>query len=322
MRVLVTGSAGFIGFHTSLFLLKKGIEVYGLDNINDYYDRSLKKARLSILEKMDNFSFYKNDLEEIDKIDKIVGENNITHIINLAAQAGVRYSLKNPHAYVKSNLAGFVNILEVSRKHKIKKLVFASSSSIYGDNTKYPSSEGDKTDSPISLYGATKKSNELMAYSYFKLYRLESIGLRFFSVYGPWGRPDMAMFLFTKAILNNEKIDVYNFGKMKRDFTYIDDIVSGIYNSLDVKKEFDIYNLGNNETVQLMDLINLIEDNLGKKADINLMPMQKGDIESSCADIEKGKLDLNYNPKTSIEMGVENFINWYKTYYRIEIWIH
>jgi len=319
MRVLVTGSAGFIGFHTSLFLLKKGIEVYGLDNINDYYDRSLKKARLSILEKMDNFSFYKNDLEEIDKIDKIVGENNITHIINLAAQAGVRYSLKNPHAYVKSNLAGFVNILEVSRKHKIKKLVFASSSSIYGDNTKYPSSEGDKTDSPISLYGATKKSNELMAYSYFKLYRLESIGLRFFSVYGPWGRPDMAMFLFTKAILNNEKIDVYNFGKMKRDFTYIDDIVSGIYNSLDVKKEFDIYNLGNNETVQLMDLINLIEDNLGKKADINLMPMQKGDIESSCADIEKGKLDLNYNPKTSIEMGVENFINWYKTYYRIEI---
>ena len=319
MRVLVTGSAGFIGFHTSLFLLKKGIEVYGLDNINDYYDRSLKKARLSILEKMDNFSFYKNDLEEIDKIDKIVGENNITHIINLAAQAGVRYSLKNPHAYVKSNLAGFVNILEVSRKHKIKKLVFASSSSIYGDNTKYPSSEGDKTDSPISLYGATKKSNELMAYSYFKLYRLESIGLRFFSVYGPWGRPDMAMFLFTKAILNNEKIDVYNFGKMKRDFTYIDDIVSGIYNSLDVKKEFDIYNLGNNETVQLMDLINLIEDNLGKKADINLMPMQKGDIESSCADIEKGKLDLNYNPKTSIEMGVENFINWYKTYYRIKL---
>ena len=319
MNILVTGSAGFIGFHTSLFLLNKNMKVCGIDNLNNYYDTQLKKDRLDILKKFENFSFVKCDLTDMDTIDILMKENHITHIINLAAQAGVRYSLENPHAYVNSNLAGFVNILELARKYKVKKLVYASSSSVYGDNTDSPSCENHVTDSQISLYGATKKSNELMAYSYFKLFKLESIGLRFFSVYGPWGRPDMALFLFTDAILKNKKIDVFNFGKMQRDFTYIDDIVSGIYHSLSLEKEIDIYNLGNNKTVELMYLIETIEKNIGKKAEINFLPMQKGDIQKSCADIEKAKSDLLYSPSTSIEDGVENFINWYKQYYRIKI---
>jgi len=319
MNILVTGSAGFIGFHTSLFLLNKKIKVCGIDNLNNYYDTQLKKDRLNILKKFENFSFIKCDLTDIDTIDRLMEENHITHIINLAAQAGVRYSLKNPHAYVNSNLVGFVNILELARKYKVKKLVYASSSSVYGDNTASPSLESHITDTQISLYGATKKSNELMAYSYFKLFKLESVGLRFFSVYGPWGRPDMALFLFTEAIVKNEKINVFNFGKMQRDFTYIDDIVSGIYHSLSLKKETGIYNLGNNKTVELMYLIETIENNIGKKAEINFLPMQKGDIQKSCADIEKAKSDLFYSPSTSIEDGVENFINWYKQYYRIKI---
>tara|TARA_B110000008_G_scaffold274029_1_gene309208 strand:- start:522 stop:1496 length:975 start_codon:yes stop_codon:yes gene_type:complete len=319
MNILVTGSAGFIGFHTSLFLLNKNMKVCGIDNLNNYYDTQLKKDRLNILKKFENFSFVKCDLTDMDTIDRLMEENHITHIINLAAQAGVRYSLENPHAYVNSNLVGFVNILELARKYKVKKLIYASSSSVYGDNTASPSSENHVTDTQISLYGATKKSNELMAYSYFKLFKLESVGLRFFSVYGPWGRPDMALFLFTDAILKNKKINVFNFGKMQRDFTYIDDIVSGIYHSLSLEKEIGIYNLGNNKTVELMYLIETIEKNIGKKAEINFLPMQKGDIQKSCADIEKAKSDLLYSPNTSIEHGVENFINWYKQYYRIKI---
>jgi len=319
MKILLTGAAGFIGFHTSLFLLKKNIHVFGVDNINDYYDVELKKRRLEILNRYENFHFLKANLEDLDKIELVFKNNEITHVINLAAQAGVRYSLTNPQAYISSNIEGFVNILELSHKYKIKKLVYASSSSVYGDSKKMPSSENDKTDSQISLYGATKKSNELMAHAYFKLYGLESVGLRFFSVYGPWGRPDMALFLFTDAIVKDRPINVFNKGEMQRDFTYIDDIVLGIHNSLSLIKPFDIYNLGNNETVELLHLINLIEKNLGKTAEMKLLPMQKGDIQKSFADIDKALKDLNYKPSVSIEKGVKEFINWYKEFYEVKL---
>ena len=319
MKILLTGTAGFIGFHTSLFLLKKNIHVFGVDNINDYYDVELKKRRLEILNSYENFHFLKANLEDVDKIELVFKNNEITHVINLAAQAGVRYSLTNPQAYISSNIEGFVNILELSHKYKIKKLVYASSSSVYGDSKKMPSSENDKTDSQISLYGATKKSNELMAHAYFKLYGLESVGLRFFSVYGPWGRPDMALFLFTDAIVKDRPINVFNKGQMQRDFTYIDDIVLGIHNSLSLIKPFDIYNLGNNETVELLHLINLIEKNLGKTAEMKLLPMQKGDIQKSFADIDKASNDLNYKPSVSIERGVKEFIDWYKKFYEVKL---
>ncbi len=319
MNILLTGAAGFIGFHTSLFLLKKNMTVFGIDNLNDYYDVELKKARLEILNKYENFHFLKANLEDKDRIEKIFLNNEITHVINLAAQAGVRYSLKNPQAYISSNIEGFVNILELSHKYKIEKLVYASSSSVYGDSKKIPSSENDKTDSQISLYGATKKSNELMAHAYFKLYGLESVGLRFFSVYGPWGRPDMALFLFTDAISNDKPINVFNNGKMQRDFTFIDDIVLGIHNSLSLIKPFGIYNLGNNKTVELLHLINLVEENLGKRAEMKMLPMQKGDIQKSFADIDKAIDDLNYKPLVSIEQGVREFINWYKKFYEVKI---
>jgi len=319
MKILLTGAAGFIGFHTSLFLLKKNIHVFGVDNMNDYYDVELKKRRLEILNSYENFNFLKANLEDVDKIELVFKNNEITHVINLAAQAGVRYSLTNPQAYISSNIEGFVNILELSHKYKIKKLVYASSSSVYGDSKKMPSSENDKTDSQISLYGATKKSNELMAHAYFKLYGLESVGLRFFSVYGPWGRPDMALFLFTDAIVKDRPINVFNKGEMQRDFTYIDDIVLGIHNSLSLIKPFDIYNLGNNETVELLHLINLIEKNLGKTAEMKLLPMQKGDIQKSFADIDKALKDLNYKPSVSIEKGVKEFINWYKEFYEVKL---
>ena len=287
--------------------------------MNDYYDVELKKRRLEILNSYENFNFLKANLEDVDKIELVFKNNEITHVINLAAQAGVRYSLTNPQAYISSNIEGFVNILELSHKYKIKKLVYASSSSVYGDSKKMPSSENDKTDSQISLYGATKKSNELMAHAYFKLYGLESVGLRFFSVYGPWGRPDMALFLFTDAIVKDRPINVFNKGEMQRDFTYIDDIVLGIHNSLSLIKPFDIYNLGNNETVELLHLINLIEKNLGKTAEMKLLPMQKGDIQKSFADIDKALKDLNYKPSVSIEKGVKEFINWYKEFYEVKL---
>ncbi len=274
---------------------------------------------MEILNRYENFHFLKANLEDLDKIELVFKNNEITHVINLAAQAGVRYSLTNPQAYISSNIEGFVNILELSHKYKIKKLVYASSSSVYGDSKKMPSSENDKTDSQISLYGATKKSNELMAHAYFKLYGLESVGLRFFSVYGPWGRPDMALFLFTDAIVKDRPINVFNKGEMQRDFTYIDDIVLGIHNSLSLIKPFDIYNLGNNETVELLHLINLIEKNLGKTAEMKLLPMQKGDIQKSFADIDKALKDLNYKPSVSIEKGVKEFINWYKEFYEVKL---
>lgn len=318
MKVLVTGCAGFIGFHLSKNLLDRGISVVGVDSLNDYYDVNLKKDRLKVLEAYQSFKIYKLDIAHKEFSKKISSEN-FTSVIHLAAQAGVRYSLTNPQAYISSNVEGFVNILELSKKYKIYKLIYASSSSVYGDNKKIPSSEIDKTDSQISLYGATKKSNELMAHAYYKLYGLESVGLRFFSVYGPWGRPDMALFLFTDAIVNDRPINVFNGGKMQRDFTYIDDIVSGIYNSLHLINPLEIYNLGNNKTVELLHLISLIEKNLSKNAEMKMLPMQKGDIQKSFADIDKASKDLNYKPAVSIDQGVKAFIEWYKEYYKVKL---
>jgi len=332
MKYLITGAAGFIGFHLSKRLLGQGNSVVGLDNLNEYYDVNLKKARLNELKDDPGFTFHKLDLVDRKGIEKLFSENNFDYVVNLAAQAGVRYSLENPHAYVDSNIVGFLNILEGCRHNDIKHLVFASSSSVYGANTMMPFSVHHNVDHPVSLYAATKKSNELMAHSYASLYKLPCTGLRFFTVYGPLGRPDMALFLFTKAILENRPIDVFNLGKMKRDFTYIDDIVEGVIRVTDNIPEpdtgwnsdnpdpatsyapYSIYNIGNNNPIELMKFIEVLEGCLGKKAEKNLLPMQPGDVHETCADVDD-LINIGFKPSTPIEKGIKKFVEWYMSYY-------
>ncbi len=318
-KYLITGSAGFIGFHVSKKLLDRGDIVIGVDNLNDYYDPKLKEDRLNILKKYEYFTFYKVDISDYDSLKEIFEKHKIDKVFNPAAQAGVRYSLENPFAYEKSNILGFLNILELCVKYEIKNLVYASSSSVYGNNKKIPFSENDNVDHPISLYAATKKSNELMAHVYHHLYGLKTTGLRYFTVYGPWGRPDMALFKFTKNIIERKPIDVYNYGKMKRDFTYIDDIVDGTISALDKDYDYEIFNLGNNKTVELNYFIEVIEKELNKKAIKNLMPIQPGDVPETFADIEKAKKMLRYDPKTKIEEGIKQFIKWYREYYDVQL---
>jgi UDP-glucuronate 4-epimerase len=334
MKFLITGAAGFIGFHTSQYLLDRGDTVIGVDNINDYYDPSLKEARLSQLKDNDRFTFYKIDIIDKDAVNTIFETESPEHIIHLAAQAGVRYSIENPYAYIDSNITGFMNILEACRHNPIKHLVFASSSSVYGSNTNMPFSVNDNVDHPLSIYAATKKSNELMAHTYSNLFDIPVSGLRFFTVYGPWGRPDMALFIFTRKILNGEAIDVFNEGKHKRDFTYIDDIVEGVVRVSDnvatsnpewnsdkpdpatSKAPYRLYNIGNNSPVELMYFIEQIEKNLNKKADKNYLPLQAGDVPATYANVDALINYVGYSPSTSIESGIENFIKWYKDYYK------
>jgi len=312
---LVTGAAGFIGFHVSRALLQRGDRVLGLDNLNDYYDVSLKEARLRLLQDNENFTFYKEDLANREGLTKIFGQNRIQVVCNMAAQAGVRYSLENPFAYQRSNLEGFLNIIHLSQEHKVENFVYASSSSVYGSNKKVPFSVQDRVDNPISLYAATKKANELVAHTYSHLYSLPCSGLRLFTVYGPWGRPDMALFIFTKAITKKQPIEVYNFGKMRRDFTYIDDIVQGVLASMDRPVPYAIYNLGNSRAVDLLYFIECIEKELGKKAEKKMLPMQPGDVVETYADISESERDLGFQPTTRIEEGIASFISWYRSYY-------
>ena len=312
---LVTGAAGFIGFHVSRALLARGDRVLGLDNLNDYYDVSLKEARLRLLEDNNNFTFYKEDLANREGLTKIFRQNSIQVVCNMAAQAGVRYSLENPFAYQRSNLEGFLNIIHLSQEHKVENFVYASSSSVYGSNKKVPFSVQDRVDNPISLYAATKKANELVAHTYSHLYSLPCSGLRLFTVYGPWGRPDMALFIFTKAITKNQPIKVYNFGKMRRDFTYIDDIAQGVLASMDRPVSYAIYNLGNSRAVDLLYFIECIEKELGKKAKKKMLPMQPGDVVETYADITESEQDLGFQPTIRIEEGIASFISWYRSYY-------
>ena len=316
-KILVTGTAGFIGFHFSKSLLVDGHEVLGIDNINDYYDPRLKQARLDELQPFQNFSFEKIDITNMEGLTNIIKSFQPIKVVHLAAQAGVRYSIENPYAYLDANLTGFLNILELCRHNRVEGLIYASSSSIYGANTKIPFSVEDQTDRPIALYGATKKANELMANSYSHLYGLHMTGLRFFTVYGPWGRPDMAMYIFTDKILKGKSIPVYNHGNMKRDFTYIDDIIAGIRAAVDANYKCEVFNLGNNKSEKLMDMIGFIENNLGIKAKIDFLPMQPGDVPESFADIEKSIDMLNYKPTINIDKGIPLFIDWYKDYYNI-----
>ncbi len=340
MKVLVTGAAGFIGFHVTRKLLKNGHEVVGIDNINDYYDIELKYARLqelgipkeeaSIFNKESigalfskSFKFVRLSLEEREILPALFKRECFDVVCHLAAQAGVRYSLENPEAYIDSNIVGFLNILECCRHHNIQHLIYASSSSVYGSNKKIPFETSDNVDHPISLYAATKKSNELMAHTYSHLYNLTTTGLRFFTVYGPWGRPDMAMFLFADAILNNRPIDVFNNGNMERDFTYIDDIVEGVVRIVENRKEkklpaYKIYNIGNNDSVKLMDFIQALEKQLGRVAKKNMLPMQPGDVEKTWANVEGLINDYRYRPNTPIEQGITSFVSWYRKYYRID----
>jgi UDP-glucuronate 4-epimerase len=327
MKVLVTGAAGFIGFHLTLALLDRNDEVIGIDNLNDYYDPALKQLRLGEISKHPNvssFEFIKADISDRTLMGQLFAEHSFDVVVNLAAQAGVRYSLENPHAYVDSNLVGFVNILEGCRHSKVKHLVYASSSSVYGMNVKQPFSTNDRVDYPISLYAATKKSNELMAHSYSHLYNIPTTGLRFFTVYGPFGRPDMAYYKFTKAILNGDTIDVYNNGDMKRDFTYIDDIVEGVVRVIDkipalhenkyttAKPPYRLYNIGNNNPVTLRDFISVIEDACGVKANENLLPMQPGDVPLTYAKVDELIDEVGFKPSADIKIGINNFVNWYK----------
>ncbi len=333
-KVMVTGVAGFIGFHLTQRLLKDGCHVTGIDNLNTYYDVRLKEARLELLKGQGNFTFFKMDLCDREDFNKNLQDSSFDVVVNLAAQAGVRYSLENPHAYVDANLAGFVNVLEYCRHNGVKHLVFASSSSVYGANTKMPFSVHHNIDHPVSLYAATKKANELMAHTYSHLYGLLCTGLRFFTVYGPWGRPDMALFLFTRAIMEGKPIKVFNHGKMQRDFTYIDDIVEGVARVMGKLPEPDpdwsgdnpdpgtsytgykIYNIGNNNPVQLMEFIETIEKVLGKKAKKEFMDLQPGDVPATYADIDDLINDVGFKPATPLEEGIKSFISWYKEYYK------
>lgn len=334
-NVLITGAAGFIGFHLSQKLINKGYVVTGIDNLNDYYDVSLKYARLDILTQLPGFTFQKMELTDEQAINQLFATNSFSSVVNLAAQAGVRYSLVNPHAYLQSNLHGFLNILEACRHNKTAHLIYASSSSVYGANKKMPFSVHHNVDHPISLYAASKKANELMAHTYSALYNLPTTGLRFFTVYGPFGRPDMALFLFTKAILEGKPIDVYNHGRMKRDFTYVDDIVEAIARLVPRAPEPDktwsglapdpsssfapyrVYNIGNNKPVELLKFIEVIEQKTGKKAIKNFMPIQEGDVPETYADVDDLMRDVGFKPSTPIETGVENFVDWYRGYYKI-----
>ncbi|MCC5643046.1 NAD-dependent epimerase [Nostoc sp. CHAB 5824] len=324
--ILITGVAGFIGFSLCEKLLSKGDTVVGLDNLNDYYDVKLKCDRLQQLRENENFSFYKLNLADREGIAKLFRDHQFHIVVNLAAQAGVRYSIKNPHAYTDSNLSGFINILEGCRHSQVKHLVFASSSSVYGANTKIPFSVNDNVDRPISLYAATKKANELMAYTYSHLYCLPATGLRFFTVYGPWGRPDMAYYCFTKSILAGEPINVFNYGKMQRDFTYIEDIIEGVVRvinkiptpDLDAGiPPYKIYNIGNNQPVELLHFIEVLESHLGKKVQKNFLPMQPGDVPITYADVDDLVRDVGFRPSTPIEVGLEKFTSWFKSYYGI-----
>lgn len=315
--ILVTGSAGFIGFSLSKKLLEDGRTVVGIDNLNKYYDVNLKKARLEILKSFDNFSFYKEDIQNLDALKDIFKQHQIDIICNLAAQAGVRYSLEDPFSYQKSNLEGFLNLLELAREYHISNFVYASSSSVYGSNKKVPFSVDDRVDNPISLYAATKKANELIAHAYSHLFNIPCTGLRYFTVYGPWGRPDMALFLFTDAILNNRPINVYNYGDMKRDFTYIDDIVAGTIAAIDRPAHYDVFNLGNSKTEQLMKLIQILEGELGLEAKKNMMAMQPGDVKQTSADIQKTRELLGFDPKTTLEEGIKKFVEWYRDFYKL-----
>jgi len=335
MTILVTGSSGFIGSMLSLKLLERGDKVIGVDNHNDYYDPKIKEARLKRLTKYSNYKHYKIDLSDQKNLEDVFKVHKPQKVVNLAAQAGVRYSIENPLAYINSNIVGFAHILENCRHHKVEHLVYASTSSVYGSNTKMPFSEHDSANHPLSVYAATKKSNELMAHTYSYLFKLPTTGLRFFTVYGPWGRPDMALFKFTKAILDEKPIDVFNHGKHTRDFTYIDDIVKGVTKTLDTpatinvdwksdlpdpassKAPWRIYNIGNSKPVQLMSYIDALEKALGKKAKINLLPLQPGDVPDTYANVDSLKEKFNFKPSTSVIDGVASFIKWYKDYYKI-----
>ncbi|MBT3589520.1 MAG: SDR family NAD(P)-dependent oxidoreductase [Candidatus Marinimicrobia bacterium] len=313
-KIIVTGAAGFIGLHLAKSLLNDGYTVLGIDNMNDYYDPSLKQARLNQLTKYSEFSFAKIDIADLKQLDYFFSVFQPDRVVNLAAQAGVRYSLENPHAYIESNVKGFMNILECCRHHKTKGLIYASSSSVYGGNEKIPFSVDDRVDHPISIYAATKKSNELMAHTYSHLYGLHTTGLRFFTVYGPWGRPDMAMNIFANKIHNGESIPVFNHGNMKRDFTYIDDIIAGTRSAIEFNAKNEIYNLGNNNWENLMDMVALLEKSLGEKAIIDFQDIQPGDVEKTYANISKSKQDLEYEPTTSLDIGIPKFIQWFKEY--------
>lgn len=335
MKILVTGTAGFIGSHLSQRLLARGDEVIGIDNLNDYYDVSLKQARLNRLTCHANFSDVRLSLEDEAGINAVFKKHQPQRVVNLAAQAGVRYSLQNPQAYVAANLQGFVNILEGCRHFQVEHLVYASSSSVYGANTQMPFSVHHNVDHPVSLYAASKKANELMAHTYSHLFKLPTTGLRFFTVYGPWGRPDMALFLFTKNILDNKPIDVFNYGHHRRDFTYIDDIVEGVIRTLDhiatpnpnwsghspdpatSLAPYRLYNIGSNRPVELLRYIEILEQALGKKAIKNLLPMQAGDVAETYADVDALINDVGYKPNTPIEEGIERFVRWYREYYQV-----
>lgn len=332
MNILVTGAAGFIGFHLIKNLLDRSCSIVGIDNMNDYYDPYLKKDRLGLLESrasIGSFEFIQLDLADREAMSSLFSDNNFDVVINLGAQAGVRYSIENPNAYIDSNVVGFLNVLEGCRHSKVKHLVYASSSSVYGMNIKQPFSTDDVVDYPISLYAATKKSNELMAHTYSHLYNIPTTGLRFFTVYGPYGRPDMAYFSFTKKILNGEEIDVFNNGEMQRDFTYIDDIVEGISRIIDkvpetqssiissAKAPYKVYNIGNNQPVTLRRFITAIENACGRKAKENLLPMQAGDVPTTYADVDELINDIDFKPDTSIEDGISKFVNWYNEYYLV-----
>jgi UDP-glucuronate 4-epimerase len=334
MKVLITGSAGFIGSNLALRLLARGDEVIGIDNLNDYYDVELKKARLARTATYPAYTDVRVDLENRSEIAKIFEQYRPDRVVNLAAQAGVRYSLENPHAYVDTNLVGFVNILEGCRHNGVEHLVYASSSSVYGANTRMPFSVHQNVDHPVSLYAASKKANELMSHTYSHLFQLPTTGLRFFTVYGPWGRPDMALFMFTRNILAGKPIDVFNYGKHRRDFTYIDDIVEGVIRILDripepnpdwsgdapdsatSKAPYRLYNIGNNQPVELMHYIKVLEDCLGKKAEMNLLPLQPGDVPDTYADVTDLVRDVGYKPATTVEDGIARFVEWYRDYYR------
>jgi UDP-glucuronate 4-epimerase len=335
MKILVTGAAGFIGYFTSKFLLDRGDTVVGLDNVNDYYDPALKEARLALLQPHENFSFVRMDLEDRGGITALFSAQRFDKVIHLAAQAGVRYSIENPHSYIDSNIVGTMNILEGCRHYDVQHLVYASSSSVYGANTSMPFSIHDNVDHPLALYGATKKANELMAHTYSNLYELPTTGLRFFTVYGPYGRPDMALFLFTRNIIEGKPIDVFNYGKHRRDFTYVEDIVEGVVRTMDhtaqpnpdwdsdnpdpgtSRAPYRIYNIGNNQPVELMRYIEVIEECVGKKAETNLLPLQPGDVPDTYADVTDLVDDVDYKPSTPIETGVERFVRWYRDFYKV-----
>ncbi|HIL79775.1 MAG TPA: NAD-dependent epimerase, partial [Myxococcales bacterium] len=333
--VLVTGTAGFIGSSLALRLLERGDEVVGVDNLNDYYDVKLKQSRLARLVGFEGFTDLRFDIEDGDSLSRAFSEYHPDRVVNLAAQAGVRYSLENPQAYVSANLVGFVNILEACRHNEVEHLVYASSSSVYGANTRVPFSVHDNVDHPISLYAASKKANELMAHTYSHLFNLPTTGLRFFTVYGPWGRPDMSLFLFTQKILAGEPIDVFNYGNHCRDFTYIDDIVEGVIRTLDKiaspnqdwssddpdsatsRAPYRLYNIGSNNPIELLRYIELLEENLGMKAERNLLPLQPGDVPDTYANVNSLIEDVDYRPSTPIEVGISRFVDWYRDYYEV-----